>query len=362
MGGKMIRRVLILIVAVFVFISGLKGFVTAADTISEYKAVPDAGTDRVEDVAKAAEAQEADSKKMEEERKAVEEAKKIVVARVNGEEINMFMLVRSMNRIAPKYIRDGVQGSDEINQMIRKEALNQLIFEALAVQEAINQGINPGADDIEKVIANVKENFVDEDGYREYLKNSTLTEDGLKRLIERSRRYELITAREVYGKAVIEEERLQAEYEKEKGSLILPDNFVIDDVFFINKRGDEETIRSKADSVLENIRAKNGDIWKLVPDGDFIVRKLSIKKERHPEIYRAISDMSVGDLSGVIQDRDGFHIVKVIVKETSRQLTFEEARRALEPRFLVSAQEQRRKEWEEQLIKKAEIEIVSGNL
>ena len=36
------------------------------------------------------------------EKKAAEEAKKKIIARVNGAEINMFMLVRSMNRVAPR--------------------------------------------------------------------------------------------------------------------------------------------------------------------------------------------------------------------------------------------------------------------
>ncbi len=74
------------------------------------------------------------------------------------------------------------------------------------------------------------------------------------------------------------------------------------------------------------IRKNNNDVWKLVLDGTFIVKKTNIRKEKLPELYKAVTGMKVGELSGVIKDKDGFHIIKVTKKEPSRQLTFEEAK------------------------------------
>lgn len=116
--------------------------------------------------------------------------------------------------------------------------------------------------------------------------------------------------------------------------------------------------RKKAGEILETIRKNDNDVWKLVLDGTFIVRQIKITKEKYPAIYKAMTDMKVGDLSGVIQDKDGFHIIKVLRKEPSRQSTFEEARPALEPGFLVPAQDQRREEWGKELRKDAKIEIM----
>jgi len=308
--------------------------------------------------AKAAEVRKAEeAKQAGAEKKAAEEAKKNIVARVNGAEINMFMLVRAMNMVASKYIKEGEEASPETTLKIRKEALDKLIFEELAVQEAIRQGINPAPEAIDEVLAQVRKNVGTEEAYREYLDNANLTEDSLKKLIERSQRYELITAREVYGKVKVDEKLLQAEYEKEKGRFVLPDNFVVEDVFILQGK-DEEAARTKADELLQTIRKKNNDVWKLVLDGTFIVRKLNVRQEKHPELYKAVSNMKVGDLSSVIKDKDGFHIIKVTKKEPSRQLTFEETKSSLEPKFLVPAQEQRREEWKRELREKAKIEIL----
>jgi len=307
---------------------------------------------------KAVEVQKAEeAKKAEEARRSAEEAKKTIIARVNGVDINMFMLVRAMNKVASKYVKEGEEASPETTVKIKREALERLIFEELAVQEAIRQGINPTPEAIDKVVAQVRENVGSEEAYREYLDKAYLTEDTLKKLIERSRRYELITAREVYGKVNIDEMLLKNEYEKEKEKFILPENFVAEDVFLLQGK-DEEAAQKKADEVLKSIRKNNNDVWKLVQDGTFIVRKINIKKEKHPELYKAITGMKTGDLSSVIKDKDGFHIIKVTKKEPSRQLTFEEAKSVLEPKFLVPAQEQRKEEWEKQLRKNANIEVL----
>ena len=298
-----------------------------------------------------------EAKQAEEARESVEEARRIIVARVNGADINMFMLVRAMNRVSPKYAEEGKAMSPETTKKIRKEALDRLIFEELAVQAALQAGINPAPEAIEKVVSQIKESLGSEQAYREYLDKSYLTEDALKKLIERSQRYELITAREIYGKVKVDERLVREEYEKEKGKFILPETLVVEDVFFLPGK-DETTTRKRAEEILQEIGKNDNDVWKLVQDGTFIVRKVSVTREKYPEVYNAMTNMKAGDLSGIIRDKDGLHIIKVTKKEPSRQLTFEEARVALEPRFLVPAQDQRRQEWEDELRRNAKIEVM----
>ncbi len=340
---------ILLICASAMALSGYQSHLYAADNPVGNVAAP--GT---------VEAQKTDEaeKAGEEARKSAQEAKKIIVAKVNGTDITLFMLVRAMNRLSPKYTEPDKAPSPETTERVKKEALERLIFEELAVQAAIKAGIDPAPAAIDKVLSQIKENLGSEQAYREYLDANGLTEDALKELIVRSQRYELITAREVYGKVKVDEKVLRDEYEKEKDKFILPENFIVEDVYFLPGK-DEETTRQKATRVLGIIRENNNDPWKLVLDGTFIVRKLKIVKEKHPEIHEALSGMKVGDVSAVIKDRDGLHIVKVVTKEPSRQLSFEETRSTIETKFLVPAQDQRRNAWEEELRKGADIEILS---
>lgn len=361
---KMRKTLITLSVAVILVVPGFTGWLFAGENIARSDAPvlkpiavseESSGAEKMDKgEAKAAEGRKAEeAKQAEEERKAVEEAKKNIVARVNGADINMFMLTRAMNRVAPKYIKEAP--TPETTAKIRDEALNRLIFEELAVQEAIKQDINPAPEAIEKVVDQVRKNLGPGQDYREYLVNNNLTEDTLKKLIERSQRHEIITAREVYRKVKVDEKLLQDEYEKEKGKYILPENLVVDDVWFMNLKDD--AARKKAEEVLNTIKRKDNDFGKLMLDGTFIVRKIKVKKEKYPEIHKAMAGMKVGDLSGVISDKDGLHIIKVSKNEPSRQATFEEARGTIEPKFLVPAQEQRTEEWEKELRKNAKIEI-----
>jgi foldase protein PrsA len=303
----------------------------------------------------AARAEEA--KNREEEKQSAEEAKKVVVARVNGVDISMYQLIRAMNRVAPKYVHKGEEPNPGITARIRKEALDRLIFEELAVQQAKKEGINPKPDAVENVIKQVKKNMGTEEAFKDYLKKNDLTEDALKKLIERGQRYQMITAKEIYRKVKVDDKLLRAEYEKEKGRYMIPDNFVVDDVFFL--KGEDESTKKKAGQVLETIRKNNNDVWKLILDGTFIVRQIRVTKEQFPEIYKTMAGMKVDDLSGVIKGKDGFHIIKVEKKEPAHLASFEEAKPTIEANFLVPAQNKRKEEWERELKKHAKIEIIS---
>jgi PPIC-type PPIASE domain len=155
----------------------------------------------------------------------------------------------------------------------------------------------------------------------------------------------------------VDDKLLRAEYEKEKGRYIIPDNFVVDDVFFL--KGEDESTKKKAGQVLETIRKNNNDVWKLILDGTFIVRQIRVTKEQFPEIYKTMAGMKVDDLSGVIKGKDGFHIIKVEKKEPAHLASFEEAKPTIEANFLVPAQNKRKEEWERELKKHAKIEIIS---
>ncbi|MBI4685650.1 MAG: SurA N-terminal domain-containing protein [Nitrospirae bacterium] len=149
-------------------------------------------------------------------KKGIEESKKIVVARVNGAEITMSVIIRAMNKLAPRYIKEGQPATPEITEKIKKATIDRAIFEELAVQEAIRQGINVKPETVNNVIKNLKTQLGSEKAYKEYLGNAGLTEDGLKKQIERSHRFELITAKEIYQKIQPDEKKMRDKYEKNK--------------------------------------------------------------------------------------------------------------------------------------------------
>lgn len=161
-------------------------------------------------------------KVVEEMKKGVEESKKIVIAKVNGQPITMFQVVREMNSIAPKYLKEGEPSTAEITEKVKKEALDTLINKELAVQEAKRQKITIRKETIDNIIDKLIEMLGSKKAFEQDLKEKNLTEYELRKNIERSHLYELISKKEVYDKIVVDEEDLKRYYEKNKKHYVLP--------------------------------------------------------------------------------------------------------------------------------------------
>ncbi len=283
-----------------------------------------------------------------------EETKKVVVATVNGVPIAMESLVKMMNRMAAKGPQGQTPGSAE---ELKKRALDKLILQELAHQKATTLGLRPDPKNIDKAIANVKENVGGEKEYAEFLTQQNITEADLRSDVIRGLTLEIIYAREVANKVTIPEDEVKKEYEKEKQRYILPEKASVTDVSFL-LAGDSKASLKKANDVLKKIRADNGkDPWKLVLDGTFIVRSIDIGQNKEKELYAAAKKLKVGDLSRVIKTPGGLHIIKLNAYQPEKQLSFDEAKGSLEGRFRVQAQQKRLEEWERELRKDAKIEV-----
>lgn len=182
-------------------------------------------------------------------KKGVDESRKILVARVNGADITMYSLIKEMNAVAPTFIPDGVPATPEITLKIRKKALNNLIFRELAVQEAIRQGIRVEPEEVEGVIKKIRTQAGSEDAYKKYLEERNFDEAALKEMIERSRLFETITARQIFDRIRVDEEAIRDRYLKEKAS-------------FVSKVSppQQPPFEEAKDSILKRIKAERGEI------------------------------------------------------------------------------------------------------
>jgi hypothetical protein len=292
-------------------------------------------------------------------RQKAAEARKEIVARVNGAEINMYDLLGMMNRVANAFYRDVKEPTEEITREIRLRALDRLIFEELAVEAAEKQGIKPKAEKTQEVIDNLKSSYDTEEGFAGYLADIALTEEQLRARIDRGQLLEGITGREVYQKTSEDPAAMDRIYKefKEAGKLRKSENYQIKEILVMAGK-DEPTTSATAAEILAQLRMNNNDFGKLMLDGTFIVRTVQVNKDRNPAIFAKMLGMKVGEFSGVVQDGNTFHIFQVLAKEPARDMTEDEARTMLEDRLASYFQEKRRAEWIKELRKDAKVEIL----
>jgi foldase protein PrsA len=151
---------------------------------------------------------------IEEIKKDVQAARTTIAAQVNGVDISMHDLVGEMNAIADREkAQDNGKKSRAVEQ-VRKEALDNLIFKELAIQEAVKQGIVVTPERVDTVVRLMKEQMGGEDAFRKYLDERQMTEADLRRRIERSHLFEMITGKEIYQKVKVDDKDVRAEYEK----------------------------------------------------------------------------------------------------------------------------------------------------
>jgi len=152
-------------------------------------------------------------------KKSFAESKKVIAAKVNGEPITMFALLREMNAIVPQYLAQGRQRTPELDAKVRNDALNGLILQTLGAQEARQRGIKVTPEIIDGEMKKIKASKGSEDAFQTYLADSGLTEELLRSSIENDMLFERIAAQEVDAKITVTDAALRERYAREKAGL-----------------------------------------------------------------------------------------------------------------------------------------------
>ena len=152
-------------------------------------------------------------------RKSLEEAKKSVAATVNSVPITQFAILREMSMIAPQYAGSGQEPTPEQRAKIRSDALENLIFRELGVQEAKKRGMHVKQETIDAAIKSVIAKEGSPEAYRKYLEYNGQTEAELREQIEQDALFDLIAAQEVNAKIKITDAELRKRYDEGKSGL-----------------------------------------------------------------------------------------------------------------------------------------------
>ncbi len=299
---------------------------------------------------------------------------KRVVARINGVPIYEDVLQWAMEQVRGKGSVGGSVGEDaskspavnqseeakkdrETDESVRQEALDRLINQELAIQEARRLGIRPPVGAVRAVLARLRSNMESITKYHEYMNRYDITETDLRKRIASDNIFKQISIREVLSKITVDPAEVRAIYERDRAEYTFPEKVIVTDLHFL-PIGSGEKLRAHAEDVLEKLKAvPGGDIQKLEPDGTFLVRTVHVMEKRNPELYFAAWDIEPGDISSVISAKDGLHIIRVEKKSPERPMTFQEARPRIECKLIIPEYRRLRQEFYKSLRAKAEIVI-----
>jgi hypothetical protein len=151
-------------------------------------------------------------------KKSMEASKAAVAVNVNGRPVTMFALYREMNILGPRYLASGAKQTPELDQKVRSEALSNVIFWELAVQEARQRGMQVKPEIVDEQLARMKKDLGSEEAYRKYLETNGLSESEFRKITEDDALFEMIATQEVDAKITVSEAAVRERYNREKAN------------------------------------------------------------------------------------------------------------------------------------------------
>ncbi len=235
----------------------------------------------------------------------------------------------------------------------RKAQLNYLINEKLIESEIKRLNLAVTNDRVEAEFKDMaKRNNVPEAELENILKGQGITASEYKVFLKEKIEKQSLMDQEIISKLRISDDDALNEYLKNNpNSRPSIDEFSVAHIFFSPKKGGSESAYKRAETVLAKLR--NGESFETLAeqyseDPNFSSGgTLGTFKsgEFLPEIEEAISNLKVGETTGIVKSRLGFHIVKLTGKKLTTDPKFEKAKERIKAQLLETSFKRQLKFW-----------------
>jgi parvulin-like peptidyl-prolyl isomerase len=307
----------------------------------------------------------------------VNEMKKMVVARVNGEEINQFQLENAAEAIKAGMKTEGMRrdgktsGKSTADHQMKSFALQKLIERELLFQEAKKLKIKVEEKEMEGILKKSMESFPSENHFKVSLVMSGISLEEYKRQLTYDMTVNKVAAQKVEAlRKDTTPEEVRTYYATNKSRFVTPEFVEISYLFIKCNQFAAEKEKKEPQENLEKLRKSKEDFAELVKkhsqapnasQGGYIGKVR--RGELHPYLEIAAFKTPVNQVSEVVKTEDGFYLIKVHNKKKEGEvLTFEQVKDDLKRELDNQRGITILADYVEQLKKKAKIMILDKSL
>ena len=299
---------------------------------------------------------------------------KAYVATVNGKGITRKEFDNALREAQKQFSRIGVKEGETAGKKLpdtKKEVLDRLIDLELLYQDSTGRAIVVEDYVLKKDMKEFKQRFKSREEFEKYLKEYNLTEDELLEQF-RSRRtiqdLRNILRQEMAAKVKVSDADARAFYDRNIDKFQHPAQIRVSHILIAVSQNADEAEKKKAREKIESIQKqlKNG--------ADFadLARKESQCESRNRggdlgffpggRMVKPFDDaafkLKPGEMSGIVETRYGYHIIKMQDKRPAGPVPFDEVKDKIK-RYLAQVQiEQMYADYLKQLRKKADIRVL----
>ena len=301
-----------------------------------------------------------------------------IVARVNGSDISAkhikFQFVQVLKKSQAPFT--SAQKEKIVRKVIDKEVVKELMYQE-------GQKLNLVADPkfVETELQALKSAYKNENDFKEALIERDITEEDLKKSIEVDSQAQIILKQQVKGMVGINDALVEKYYSDNKENFRRPIAYRVSHVLIMPfppeliKNSKIEDLQQRKEELRKKAREKILEVQKELKSGVDIAELA--KKYSHDEstsknggdlgffyaeaVEKAFTDavakLEVGEISGVVETKFGFHLIKLTETKPGEYAPFSDMKEAIQEHLFMEGARDRVSDYIASLRKKAKIEI-----
>ncbi|HZI50461.1 MAG TPA: SurA N-terminal domain-containing protein [Terriglobia bacterium] len=264
-----------------------------------------------------------------------------VVARVNSKEITAEQLEKLYQARLTEASLTGSQQAPtpEESQALKFQLLTQMIDDEILLQMAAASNLSATDAEVETKFTEAKSQYTEE-GFQDLLKTRKVQPEDLKADIRKTLTLEKLITNQITSRIVVSQSEINEVFEKNKANFNLPEGYHLQHIMVtpypetVNnaKRDDAKSpieAQTKITRLLRDIqggldfavvaRDWSEDVDSAPNGGDLSFRSLADLEKLDPKLKSAVQRLKVGESSGVIETRYGYHLLKLLARDPGGQ-------------------------------------------
>jgi len=287
-------------------------------------------------------------------------------AEINGVVITKEQFDKELNIHMDRVASQGRQVSDDQLAALKKDILEGLIEREVLYQQSQKVGIKIKDQTVDEQLAAIKERFPSEAEFKTALGKMNLTEDEVKMQILRGLAIRELIKQQITNKIVITDAETKAYYDGNTQMFKQPEQVKASHILIKVEADADDLQKAEARKKIETVQQKvkaGGDFAELAKEyseGPSNSRGGDLGFFRRGQMVKPFEDaaftMKANDVSGIIETRFGYHIIKVYEIKPEQTLAYADVKNQLNQRIKQEKVEKDATQYINQLKKDAKIE------
>ncbi len=258
------------------------------------------------------------------------------VATVNGTVISKSEFDLQVGRVLEGLRRSGKSPTEAEQAQIRREVLNNLIARELLYQETQKKGIQADESAVDEQLKQLKGRFPSEAEYQSAMSRMNLTEADVKSKLGRDIAIQQLIEDQIGPRATVSEEETKSFYDSNPDMFKVPEQVRASHILIkVDSQADKsqkDEARKKIEMVQQKLKKGEdfGTLAKEYSQGPSSGNKGDLGYFRRGQMVKPFEEaaftMKPGQVSGMVETRFGYHLIKVTDKKAASTLTYAEVK------------------------------------